>query len=280
MSIIISADSVCDLSEQLIDQHNIPIIPLLVGLGETYYEDGVNIVPDDIYQYVAQNKVLPKTAARGPQEYIDFFTKLTAGGDEVIHFSISADMSSSYQNARIAAAEVGNVHIVDSRSLSTGIALLILDACKMRAEGKGCDDILAEMERRIPLVRASFVVDTLDYLKMGGRCSSVAALGANMLRLHPRIDVVEGKMIAGTKYRGPMTKVIPNYAKDVLAAQNIRSENVFITHANCDNATVAAVRAAVGKLGIFKNIYETRAGSTINSHCGQGTLGVLFEVES
>lgn len=281
MSIIISADSVCDLSEQLIKQHDIHIMPLLVGLGETYYEDGVNIVPTDIYQYVAENKVLPKTAARGPQDYIDFFAKLTEGGNEVIHFSISSQMSSSYQNARLAVAETENVHVVDSRNLSTGIALLILDACKMREEGKTSDAILAEIERRIPLVRASFVVDTLDYLKMGGRCSSVAALGANMLKLHPRIDVIDGNMLAGTKYRGPMTKVIPNYAKDVLSGtQNIECENVFITHANCDEATVAAVRAEVEKLAIFKNIYETRAGSTINSHCGQGTLGVLFEVKS
>ena len=188
-------------------------------------------------------------------------------------------MSSSYQNACIAASEVGeHIHVIDSRNLSTGISLLILDTVDSIAAGKEISAILEEIENAIPNVRASFVVDVLDYLRMGGRCSTVAALGANMLKLHPRIDVKDGKMGVGTKYRGPMATVIIKYVREVLSTENINPKNVFITHANCDEAIVAAVRAEVESAAIFENIYETKAGSTINSHCGQGTLGVLFKV--
>ena len=281
-NIVLSADSVCDLSKEMITRHSISVMPLLVGLGETYYQDGVNITPTDIYAYVAENKSLPKTAARGVADYIDYFTKLSEGGKSVIHFAISSDMSSSYQNACIAAGEVGeNIYVIDSRNLSTGIGLLILDTAEMIAQDKEPSDILPEIERRIPLVRSSFVVDTLDYLRMGGRCSSVAALGANMLKLHPCIEVKEGKMSVGSKYRGPLPKVILQYTNEKLTkTEGIRTDKVFITHANCDEAVVESVKAKVEQLGIFENIYVTRAGATINSHCGQGTLGVIFEVEA
>ena len=280
--IVLSSDSVCDLNEELISRHCISIMPLLVGLGETYYQDGVDIAPADIYAYVDANKVLPKTAARGVADYIDYFTALSEGGKEVIHFAISADMSSSYQNAMIAAGEVGDsIHVIDSRNLSTGIGLLILDAAQMCEQGKNADEIINEITVRTAQVRASFVVDTLDYLRMGGRCSAVAALGANMLKLHPCIEVKDGKMGVGTKYRGPLAKVILQYANEKLTkTENIRKDKVFITHASCDDAIVASVKAKVEELGIFDNIYVTKAGSTINSHCGQGTLGVLFEVEA
>lgn len=281
-NIILSSDSVCDLSEELVTRHNISIMPLLVGLGETYYQDGVDITPEDIYTYVAANKILPKTAARGVADYIDYFTKLCEGGNEVIHFAISAEMSSSYQNACIAATEVGDcVHVIDSRNLSTGIGLLILDAAEMVEAGKSAEEIVFDLARRIPLVRASFVVDTLDYLRMGGRCSAVAALGANMLKLHPCIEVKNGKMGVGSKYRGALGKVIVQYALEKLTkTEGICKDKVFITHANCEDAVVQAVKDKVDELGIFENVYITRAGATINSHCGQGTLGVLFEVEA
>ena len=281
-NIVLSSDSVCDLNEELISRHSVSIMPLLVGLGETYYQDGVDITPPDIYTYVSANKVLPKTAARGVADYIDYFTALSEGGKEVLHFAISSDMSSSFQNAMIAAGEVGErIHVIDSRNLSTGIGLLILDAAAMREAGKSVAEIIAELAVRIPQVRASFVVDTLDYLRMGGRCSAVAALGANMLKLHPCIEVKEGKMGVGAKYRGPLPKVILQYANEKLTkTEGIRKDKVFITHANCDEAVAESVRAKVEELGIFENIYVTKAGATINSHCGQGTLGVLFEVEA
>ncbi len=277
--LILSSDSVCDLSKELIEKLDLHIMPLLVGLGDRYFQDGVDICPQDIYDFVAENKKLPKTAARSIADYTDYFKKLGAEG-EVIHFVISAEMSSSCQNALIAAGEVGeHIHIIDSRNLSTGIGLLILDAHQMREDGKSADEIVAEIQRRIPLVRASFVVDTLDYLHMGGRCSAVAALGANMLKLHPCIEVKDGKMGVGSKYRGKLSKVIRDYANDKLKVENINPRNIFVTHTKCDPLVVEAVKSMVAEMGIFENIYETEAGCTINSHCGPGTLGVLYEVK-
>ncbi|MBQ6946544.1 MAG: DegV family protein [Clostridia bacterium] len=277
--IILSSDSVCDLSRELIEKIDLTIMPLLVGLGEEYFQDGVDIIPQNIYDFVAENKKLPKTAARSIADYTDFFTKLGAEG-EVIHFVISSDMSSSLQNAVIAAGEVGDhIHVIDSRNLSAGIGLLILDAHEMRAEGKSADEIVAGINNRVDKVRASFVVDTLDYLRMGGRCSAAAALGANMLKLHPCIEVKDGKMGVGAKYRGKMSKVIKDYADDKLAVANIDPRHVFVTHTECDAEVVNAVLEKVKALGIFENIYETEAGCTVNSHCGPGTLGVLYEVK-
>lgn len=277
--IIISADSVCDLSNELIQKLDLPIMPLLVGLGDKYYQDGVDITPQDIYDFVAESKMLPKTAARSIADYTEFFTKLGTE-NEIIHFTISSDMSSSLQNAVIAAREVGeHVHIIDSRNLSTGISLLILDACELRDAGKSAQEIISEIERRIPLIRASFVVDTLDYLRMGGRCSSVAALGANMLKLHPCIEVQDGKMGVTGKYRGKLSKVIKDYADDKLALENIDQRNIFVTHTKCDREIIDAVIEKIKAMGIFENIHETEAGCTINSHCGPGTLGVLYELK-
>lgn len=276
----ITADSTCDLSPELIQKYNIGIMPLLVGLGETYYLDGVNICPADIYKFVKEEKVLPKTAARSMTDYEEFFRSYTDQGESVVHFIISSEMSSSYQNACIAADEVGgDIHVIDSRNLSTGIALLMLDALEMADEGKSAGEIADAVRDRAKLVRASFVVDTLDYLRMGGRCSSVEALGANLLKLHPCIEVTNGVMGVAAKYRGPLSKVIIQYAKDKLKnIENIRPDHVFITHTDCDPAVVASVREEIEKTGHFKNIYETKAGCSVNSHCGQGTLGVLYEV--
>lgn len=278
-NIILSSDSVCDLSKELIEKIDLHIMPLLVGLGEDYFQDGVDIVPQNIYDFVAKNKKLPKTAARSIADYIDYFTKLGTES-EIIHFTISSDMSSSMQNALIAAGEVGeHIHIIDSRNLSTGIGLLILDAADMIKEGKNTEEIIAEINRRIPLVRASFVVDTLDYLRMGGRCSALAVLGANVLKLHPCIEVKDGKMGVGSKFRGKMSKVIKDYADEKLLVDNINPRHIFVTHTKCDDEVVNAIIEKVKALGIFENIYETEAGCTINSHCGPGTLGVLYEVK-
>ena len=246
-----------------------------------YKLDGVDIFPEDIYKYVAQTKILPKTAARSVADIEKFFRSYTDRGETVIHFNISAEMSSSHQNACIAAAEIGqNVYVVDSRNLSTGTSLLILDALDMIEEGKDAAQIAEACRARTKLVRASFVVDTLDYLKMGGRCSSVAALGANLLKLHPCIEVWDGSMRVATKDRGSLSKVILQYVTDKLTnVDNIRMKNVFITHTECDGAVVQAVLDLVKQHASFENIYETHAGCTINSHCGQGTLGILYEVE-
>ena len=212
--IVITADSICDLSAELIEKSGVKIIPLYVNLGENSYKDGLELKPEEIYAYVAEKHELPKTSAAAIPDYIEFFSQLTKEGYDVVHFNISSTMSVTHQNAKMAAEEVeGNVYVIDSANLSTGTGLLVLDAADLRDEGKSAEEIYNEILRRIPLVRASFVVDQLDYLKMGGRCSSVAALGANLLKLHPLIEVKDGKMGAGKKYRGGIDAVMVQYAK-------------------------------------------------------------------
>ncbi len=281
--IIISADSTCDVTAAMKEQYDLHIVPLYVNLGDQSYRDGVDITPQDIYDYVEEHKQLPKTAAATIPDYVDAFSQYTKDGYDVIHFNISSSMSVTHHNATLAAEEVegeGKVYVIDSGNLSTGMALLMLDACEMRDAGKSAEEIVAEIERRIPLVRSSFVVDTVDYLKMGGRCSAVAALGANLLKLHPRIYVANGKMGAAEKYRGSIDSVIVKYANQMLEenAGKVVGNRCFVTHTKCRPETVEAVKDAVKAAGIFEEIIETEAGGVINCHCGPGTLGVLFEV--
>ncbi|MBQ6824687.1 MAG: DegV family protein [Clostridia bacterium] len=281
--IIISADSTCDISPALKEQYGFHIVPLYVNLGDDSFQDGVTITPEDIYAFVAANKQLPKTAAATIPDYVEAFSQFTKEGYDVIHFNISASMSVTHHNATLAAEEVegeGKVYVVDSANLSTGTALLMLDAYDMKEAGKSAEEIVAEIEKRVPLVRASFVVDTLDYLKMGGRCSAVAALGANLLKLHPRIYVSGGKMGAAEKYRGSIDSVIVKYANQMLQenAGKVVGNRCFVTHTKCRPETVQIVIDTVKAAGIFDEIIETEAGSVVNSHCGPGTLGVLFEV--
>ena len=276
----ITADSTCDLSPELIQKYDFGIMPLLVGLGDTYYQDGIDIFPEDIYKYVAETGILPKTAAAGIPDYEAFFRRYTDKGETVIHFNISSGFSSTHQNACLAAEEIGGgVYVVDSRNLSTGTAHLMLDAADMAAEGMEAAAIAEAIRKRAALVRTSCVVDTLDYLRKGGRCSAVSALGANLLKIHPCIEVRDGLMTVGAKYRGPLPKIICQYVQDKLTGtKDIRMKNIFITHTNCDEKIVASVRKIVEENASFENIYITRAGATVNSHCGKGTLGVLFEV--
>ena len=279
--VIITADSICDLNAELIGRYDFKIIPLYVNLGETSYKDGAEIKPEDIYGYVAEHKLLPKTSAASIPDYMEFFSQYTQEGYDVVHFNISSTMSVTHQNARMAAEEVeGNIYVVDSANLSTGAGLLMLDAADLREEGKSAAEIYEEILKRVPLVRASFVVDQLDYLKMGGRCSSVAALGANLMKLHPLITVEGGKMGAGKKYRGGIDAVMVQYAKEVLAANQdkMNKKRCFVTHTKTAPETVEKVLAVVQESGLFEEIFETEAGCVVTSHCGPGTLGVLFEV--
>ncbi len=281
--IVITADSTCDLSAAMQAQFDFKIIPLYVNLGDESFKDGLEINPDQIYAYVEQNKQLPKTAAASIPDYMEFFSQYTKEGYDVVHFNISSTMSVTHQNARMAAEEAegeGKVYVIDSANLSTGTGLLMLDAYDLKKEGRSAEEIYNEIQKRIPLVRASFVVDQLDYLKMGGRCSSVAALGATMLKLHPRIFVADGKMGAGEKYRGSIEGVMVQYAKAMLNqnADKINKKRCFVTYTKTDPATVQKVKAVVEESGLFETVYETVAGCVVTSHCGPGTLGVLFEV--
>lgn len=279
--IIISSDSTCDLSPELVERFGIKIIPLYVNLGDESFKDGLEIQPDVIYDYVAEKKQLPKTSAAAIPDYIEWFSSFTKEGYDVVHFNISSSMSVTHQNAKMAAEEVeGNVYVIDSANLSTGTGLLVLDAAELRDAGKSAEEIRDEILTRVPLSRASFVVDTLDYLKMGGRCSSVAALGATMLRLHPCIQVVGGKMGVGKKYRGNIDAVIAQYTKEILAqnAGRINPKRCFVTHTRCNPEVVAKVVEDVKATGIFEEVLETDAGCVVTCHSGPGTLGVLYEV--
>lgn len=275
----ITIDSTCDLSREICEKHGFDIMPLYTVLGDKALRDGFEVTPDDIYSFVSEKNMLPKTSAGSVDDYTNFFKKFVDEGKEVVHFNISSKMSSSYQNACIAAAEVGNVYVVDTLNLSTGSGLLVLDAADMRESGMTASEIAEKCRERAPLVRATFVVDNLDYLKMGGRCSSVAVLGANLLKIKPRIDVKDGAMGMGTKYRGQYSKVLLEYTRDALAQPNVNTKRVFITHTKCDDEIVHSVIEEVKKAFDFEEVYETVAGCVITSHCGPNTLGVLFEVK-
>ena len=272
----IISDSTCDLSPELIARYDIDIIPLHIILGEQDYLDG-SISPDEIYRWSNENNASPKTAAASTEDALAALQPYA--GQEVIVFTISQSMSSTYNVLCLAAeqTDAARIHVINSRNLSTGVGLQVVAAAEMARQGHTAAEIVEKIKAGRDQVRASFVVDTLSFLHRGGRCSSVAALMGGALKLHPRIGVAEGKMSAGKKYRGRMDRVIRDYVADMkdelLAA---RPEHVFITHSGCDEDTLAAVYGMLDELHHFREIHVTRAGGVISSHCGPGTLGVLF----
>lgn len=278
MKVKIISDSTCDLSADLLEKYDIAITPLMVTCRDNSYKDGVDITPDDIYAYVAESGKLPKTSAINVGEYIDVFRHWREQGYDIVHFSISSGFSSTYQNACIAAEEVGGVYVVDSQNLSTGQGLLVLRAAEMAEQGADAKTIAETCSALAPCVEASFVVDSIDYLYKGGRCSALAALGANVLKLKPCIEVKDGKMSPGKKYRGKIEKVILDYVVERLKDRtDIDKSRIFITHTRCEESTVNSVREKIKELAPdFEEILETTAGSTITTHCGPNTLGILF----
>lgn len=275
--VIIASDSTTDLSHELIERYGIKTLPLTVSLGSEHYRDGIDIDPDIIYAHYEKTGELPKTAAVNVNEFSDFFARETENGNSVVLFTISSNMSSTYNNARLAASNYTDVYIVDTRNLSTGGGLLALAACDMAEDGMAANDIADACRALTGRVDASFVVDDLEFLYKGGRCSALAALGANLLSLKPCIGVVDGKMGVGKKYRGKFSITLKKYIDDQLKhIDEIDTSRIFITHAGCDEAIVNACVEQVKAYGVFKEIHVTRAGCTISSHCGRNTLGVLF----
>lgn len=276
----IIADSTCDLSQELLDKYKVEILPLHILLGEEEYEDGQDIKPEEIYRWSDEHGTTPGTSAPSMESTLKLYEKVYADGDELVCFSISGQMSTSGNVMRLAAEEMeigDKVTVIDSENLSTGIGLLVVEAAIMAQAGKSAGEIADKMETLKPLVRASFVVDTLVYLHRGGRCSGLAAMLGGTLHLHPMIVVENGKMHSSKKYRGSLSKALTAYAKDLEPAlRKARKDRVFITHSGCEQATVEMVREFLEKLGIFREILETRAGGVISSHCGPGTLGILF----
>jgi DegV family protein with EDD domain len=276
--VIITADSTCDLSPELIEKYQVKIIPLVVGLDGTDYLDGVDITPDDIYKTYDEKKILPKTSANTIVTYQEIFQKYVDDGFDVFHVALSSKISSTCNNAKLASEEFQNVKVLDSLALSTGCALLIIKAAHLADKGYSAQEIYDVMVEKTSKVSTSFVLDTLEYMYKGGRCSSVAALGANLLKLKPEIDMHEGSLGVGKKYRGALSVVLPQYVKNQLEGRDDLDLNrIFITHTQMpDPALVDLVRKEIKKYANFKDIYETTAGSTITSHCGKGCLGILF----
>lgn len=275
--IIFTTESTVDISPELIERYNIKIIPLGVSLDGQLYTDGVDINPDKIYEHYAKTGHLPKTTASNIDSYVNFFKQFVDDGYTVIHIALGSDMSSTYQNAVIAAQEFDNVYTVDTMSLSTGIALVLLNAAEMAKKGFSAEEIVKTSEELVPCVDASFVIDSLEFLYKGGRCSALSALGANLLKLKPSIQVKNGKLGVAKKYRGKFSDTLMSYVSDKLEnIDNIRPERIFVTHAGCDDEIVKAVIDKVKSYGYFDEILLTRAGCTISSHCGQNCLGILF----
>ena len=277
MTYQILADSTCDLSPEQLERYNIRLTPLYVRLGDRDYRDGVDIHPDDIYAHVAAGGALASTAAVNMADYVRVFSEYSRRMDFVIQVCISSDFSSCYQNACLAAADYPNVYVVDSRNLSTGHGLVVLEAVRLAEGGMQPEEIVTQLNEVTARVRASFILDRLDYMKKGGRCSSVAVLGANLLRLRPCIAVTDGKMGVEKKFRGSFEKCVRDYVTDRLAGRtDLDLRRVFITHSGVDDEIVRIACEMIRSLQPFEEICVTRAGCTVSSHCGPGTIGVLF----
>ena len=274
----IISDSTSDLTPALCEQYGISIVPLTVTLGTESFLDGVTIQPDRLYAYYTQHKALPKTAAPTPVDFQNEFQKWTAQGYDVICFTISSDFSASYTNACLAAEGMRGVYIVDSRNLSTGVGLQVLRAAEWAAQGVPTEELIQRLAALPAKVEASFIINTLEFLWKGGRCSGVAALGANVLRLKPCIEVIDGKMSVGKKFRGDLTSCVRNYVRQRLENRtDIDTSRIFITHSGMtDPADVEAARCAIEQCMHFDEILETHANCTVCTHCGPNTLGVLF----
>jgi len=275
--VIITCDSTCDLTPELYEAYGVEVIPLGISLGDEIYRDCVNIQSTDIFEYVSKTGQLPRTSAISIGEYTDVFKKYTDEGCAVIHINISSEFSSCYQNACIAAEDVGDVYPIDSRNLSSGSGHLVIEAAKMAQSGMEAEAIAERLKELQEKLDVSFVLQTLDYLQKGGRCSGIVALGANLLRLRPEIEVVDGKMQVGKKYRGTINRSITDYVRGRLEGRDdIVLDRIFVTHSHAPREVVDEVIALIRELHPFTEVIETFAGCTVSSHCGPECLGVLF----
>ena len=278
-NVLITADSTCDLGETFREHYQLHYYPYHISLDGKEYTDGIDIVPEDLYRAYREKKILPKTAAIGISEYLDFFRPFVEQGYEVVHFNLGSALSSACQNCFLAAEELGHVYPVDSRSLSTGIGLQVIAAAEMARSGMSAPEIQQEAKKLADRSHASFILDTLEFMHAGGRCSAVAALGANLLKLKPCIEVhpeKNGAMLVGKKYRGDLHKVLVQYTKDVLNRDDLLLDRVFITHSGIPQEYIDLVRETVIQCADFREISITQASCTISCHCGPNTLGVLF----
>ena len=276
MKIRFSADSTCDMNPEFIERYQVKVIPLSVELDGAFYKDGLDITPDDIISRVNQGSALPKTSAINVDEYRQAFNELLQEADAVLHFDISSEFSSCWQNACIA-AEGLPVYCIDSRNLSSGIALLLAEAADRAEAGMAPEAIVEELKGLYDKADVSFIVDRLDYLYKGGRCSMVAMLGANVLHLRPCIEVTDGKMVVGKKYRGTYERCLRQYLADRLKDKDaLSTRRVFLTHTGLAPAALETIRKVVAEAVPFSEVFEVRAGCSITSHCGENTFGIIL----
>ncbi len=278
MKIFVSSDSTCDLTPEVIKEYGVSISPLYIQRGDESLRDGVEITPADIFAYTDRTGKLCGTAAVPIADYLDYFRKALRDADQIVHFTISSEMSACYQNAVAAGKDFpGKVFVVDSRNLSTGIGHLVLDAVLLAREGKTGAEIKAILDERKEKLNVSFVLDTLEYLRKGGRCSSVAALGANLLKLKPCIEVKNGTMGVGKKYRGNLEKCLEAYVRERIEGHDdVDYRRIFITDSGVSDEEIERIAAMLRSFGPFEEIIHTRAGSTISSHCGPRCFGILY----
>lgn len=277
MNFKVLSDSTCDLPAEVLEKHNITMIPLTVIKDGKEFTDGVDITPADIFNHVANGGGLCSTAAINIGEYAEHFSQYTNDYDGVIHINISSEFSSCYQNACLAAEDFENVRVIDSRNLSTGQGLVVLKACELANECNNLDELAEKLRAFTDKVEASFLLDRLEYMVKGGRCSAAAALGANLLNLKPCIEVKNGKMAVVKKYRGNYAKCLANYVKDRLSNRDdLDKATLFITQTTVTEECLNAVKDAVCEYNDFETTYWNEAGCTVSCHCGPGTLGVLF----
>ena len=276
-NVIITTDSVCDMPKELLERYQVRMIPLTISEGDHSYKDGVDFTPDDIYVLYDSQHLLPKTSAISPQEFVDFFTPLTQDGSEVVHIDISSACSATYQNACMAASELDGVFPVDSLHLTLGQGLLVIEACRLRDEGYSAQEIVERLLIYREKIATSFVVDTLEFLWKGGRCSGLTAFGANLLQVRPCLELREGEIKVARKYRGTMQKVYTQYIRDYLSRENIDTRMGFLVHSGrISQETLDQLRQLILELVPFSEVPIVRAGCTVTSHCGPGTIGVIF----
>ena len=275
--VIITADSTCDLSPELCSRFQIQVIPLTITLGEATFLDGESFTPADMYSRYREDGTLPKTSAPSVQSFLDFFRPFVEQGFEVVHLDISSELSGSFNAARLAASELNGVYVIDSMMLSTGVGLLAIEAAECRDQGMSAFDIAVHLSDLRSKVSTSFVLDTLEFMWKGGRCTGVTAFGANLLKIKPGLEMRNGKLEVCKKYRGNINHVYQQYITERLSGKKVRPGHVFLTESGeVDPAVLKDLEALVKQLTGCKEIHHTVAGCTVSSHCGPKTLGVLF----
>lgn len=280
--IILSADSICDLNQELTETFKVNTTPYTIVIGKEMYKDNIDITPSDIYKSYSESKILPKTASINVNEYYNYFKPWVDEGYEVIHITLGSVLTSSYNNCTLASSELDGVYTLDSQNLSVGTGLLVIKAAELIKEGLTAKEIVEELKKHRDKIHMSFILNTLEFLHAGGRCSKVSSMGANILKIKPVINVdnTSGAMSLGNKYRGSLENSIIKYIKDKISSyDNINTDRIFIVHSGIDDSYIEVAKNTISEILDFKEIFVTTASCTISSHCGPNTLGIAFETK-